>query len=90
MVTSSCTPLLQHLCRVADVQFVRGSCSTDPSSSSSGGAESSLLLLTAGNDGSLCCWDVGRSAETGGSGRGSSVVPQCLARCTDLHTGGHA
>ena len=72
------------------MQFVRGSSSANPSSISGANDSdsSSLLLLTAGNDGALCCWDVGRSAETGGSGRGSSVVPQCLARTTDLHTGG--
>ncbi len=87
MVT--CARLCMALCRVADVQFVRGSGGLDPSSGSSGTTASSLLLLSAGNDGALCLWDLGRAAETGGSGRSGSVVPQCLARSADLHAGGH-
>jgi len=86
MVT--CARLCMALCRVADVQFVRGSGGLDPSSSSSGTTASSLLLLSAGNDGALCLWDLSRAAETGGIARGGRVVPQCLARSTHLHTGG--
>lgn len=69
-------------CRVADVQLVLGS------SSSSDGDPGSLLLLSAGNDGELCLWDLGRAAETGSGGRGGGLMPQCLARSTDLHAGG--
>ena len=72
-------------CRVADVQFVRGTDSSSSVSSSTDG--SSLLLLTAGNDGALCLWDLGRAAATGSGGRGGGLVPQCLARATDLHAG---
>ena len=71
--------------QVSDVQFVSAASSSSaepPASSSSGG--DSLLLLTAGNDGTVCLWDLGRSAEAAG-GRG--LVPQCLAKATDLHNG---
>jgi hypothetical protein len=43
---------------------------------------SRLLLLTAGNDGTLCLWDVAKCA-----GQGRGVQPQQLARCDDLHSG---
>lgn len=84
----TCTCPAAGPCRVADVQLVRGSSSRASSSSSSDGEPSSLLLLSAGNDGALCLWDLGRAAETGSGGRGGGVVPQCLARSTNLHGGG--
>ncbi|GAB4817375.1 hypothetical protein N2152v2_004421 [Parachlorella kessleri] len=89
-------PLLSarlHKGWVADVQFVRGPQQSDclieeshaaagcPSAESSGA--SSLLLLTAGNDGTLCLWDVARSAA-----QGPSMQPLQLASCKDLHSGG--
>jgi hypothetical protein len=74
-----------HL-QISDVQFVSTSsssfCAEPPAGSS--GCGDALLLLTAGNDATVCLWDLGRSAEAAG-GRG--LVPQCLAKATDLHSG---
>ena len=75
------------------MQFVSSSATTSYQSAdagaasgddSSGGGGESLLLLTASNDGSVSLWDLSRSAEAAG-GRG--LVPQCLAKATDLHNG---
>ncbi len=91
-------PLLSHKLHkgwISDVQFV-GSTSAAPAScdgsaagavggSSSGGSSSeALLLLTAGNDGCVCLWDLGRAAETGSRG---GLLPQCLAKTSSLHAG---
>ncbi len=57
----------------------RGGWATDCSGSPLG---SSLLLLTAGNDGTLCLWDVARSAA-----QGRGMQPQQLAKCDNLHSG---
>jgi hypothetical protein len=78
-------PLPCHL-QISDVQFVSASSSPSSaeSSASSSDGGSGLLLLTAGNDATVCLWDLGRSAEAAG-GRG--LVPQCLAKATDLHSG---
>lgn len=46
---------------------------------------SALRLLSAGNDGRVCLWDLGRAAQAGG--RGGGLVPQCLASSADLHSG---
>ena len=85
-------PLLSHKLHkgwVADVQLVGSSlpAAGDPASSGSSSGGDALLLLTAGNDGAVCLWDLGRAAQTGGGARGGGLVPQCLARSTDLHSG---
>lgn len=69
-------PLLSHKLHkgwVSDVQLT----SLHPSSSPP------LLLLTAGNDGAVRLWDLGRVAEAGGN----SGVPQQLTQTNDIHTG---
>lgn len=68
---------------ISDVQFAGGS-GGDSSGGSGDAPGAPLLLLTAGNDGAVCLWDLGKAAEVGGGG--GSLMPQCLAKATDLHT----
>ncbi|PSC70328.1 WD repeat-containing 32 [Micractinium conductrix] len=83
-------PLLSgklHKGWIAEVQFLSAACGNASGSGGDGcgGGGGLLRLLTAGNDGTVGLWDLGRAAEAGGRG---GLVPQCLARATDLHSGG--
>ena len=85
-------PLLSHKLHkgwVSDVQFASAPAASThgggSGGSSGGGGGDVPLLLTAGNDGAVCLWDLGRSAGSGG-GKGG-LVPQCLARACHLHDG---
>ena len=82
-------PLLSgklHKGWIAEVQFLSAACGNASGSGGDGcgGGGGLLRLLTAGNDGTVGLWDLGRAAEAGGRG---GLVPQCLARATDLHSG---
>jgi len=80
-------PLLSyklHKGWISDVQLWQSTLSSSDSDRGGGCSEdnSHMFLFSSGNDGTVCLWDVTKTATT------ASGLPQCLVRADDIHKGG--